>query len=121
MQKVSRLVTENQAEQFRQVGIKMPPPSTPEIETESRCLFLRRSSVGPSNPVSLKTDGSFPDMVIGKQIQAARGAFVDAFVRYGSGADRLRPVTQTKWWNTFSWVMIVVGLVGWAVFIFWPY
>ena len=75
----------------------------------------------PANPVSLETSESIHNMVIGKRMQAARGAFVDAFVRYGSGADRLRPFTQTKWWNAFSWVMIVVGIVGWAIFIFWPY
>jgi hypothetical protein len=60
-------------------------------------------------------------MGIGNWMQSARGAFVNAFVRYGSGADKLRPLTQTKWWDTASWVLIVVGLVGWAIFIFWPY
>jgi hypothetical protein len=53
--------------------------------------------------------------------QSARGFVVDAFVRYGAGADYLRPITKTKWWNTTSWILIAVGLVGWAVFIFWPY
>jgi hypothetical protein len=60
-------------------------------------------------------------MAISNWMQAARGTFVQMFVRYGSGSERLRPITQTKWWNTFSWVLIIVGLVGWAIFIFWPY
>jgi hypothetical protein len=60
-------------------------------------------------------------MNINSLLQSARGVFVSAFVRYGSGADHLRPITQTKWWNTASWILIAVGLVGWAVFIFWPY
>lgn len=53
--------------------------------------------------------------------QSARGSVGDFFVRYGAGADHLRPITQSKWWNAFSWTMIVVGLIGWAIFIFWPY
>jgi hypothetical protein len=60
-------------------------------------------------------------MTITNWVQSARGAFVHVFVRYGSAADHWRPITQTKWWNTASWVLIVVGIVGWAVFIFWPY
>lgn len=60
-------------------------------------------------------------MAIGNWMQTARGAFVHVFIRYGSGSERLQNITKTKWWSTFSWVMIVVGLVGWAVFIFWPY
>jgi hypothetical protein len=60
-------------------------------------------------------------MNISHFVQSARGAFVQAFVRYGSGADHLRPLTKTKWWGTASWILIVVGIVGWAVFIFWPY
>jgi hypothetical protein len=54
-------------------------------------------------------------------MQSARGVFVSTFVRYGSGAELLKPLTRTKWWNTASWILIVVGLVGWAIFIFWPY
>jgi uncharacterized membrane protein len=60
-------------------------------------------------------------MTIDHFVQSARSAFVHTFVRYGSGADHLRAITQTKWWNTASWVLIVVGIVGWAAFIFWPY
>jgi hypothetical protein len=53
--------------------------------------------------------------------QSARGAFTHVFVRYGSGTDLLRPLTKTKWWNTFCWILIALGTVGWALFIFWPY
>jgi len=54
-------------------------------------------------------------------LQSARGIFVNGLIRYGAGADRLRPIMQTSWWNAASWVLIVVGLIGWAIFIFWPY
>jgi hypothetical protein len=54
-------------------------------------------------------------------LQSARRAFVHAFVRYGAGADYLQAITKTKWWGTISWILIVVGVIGWAIFIFWPY
>jgi hypothetical protein len=63
----------------------------------------------------------FANMTRTNWLQSARGAWTHVFVRYGSGAEWLRPITQTKWWNTASWVLIVMGLIGWAVFIFWPY
>jgi len=60
-------------------------------------------------------------MKFNRWFQSARETFVNGFIRYGSGAERLRPITQTGWWNAASWVLIVVGLIGWAIFIFWPY
>jgi len=60
-------------------------------------------------------------LTIGGFIQSARGFFVDIFVRYGAGAQHVRTLTSKKWWNTVSWCLIVLGLIGWAVFIFWPY
>jgi len=58
-------------------------------------------------------------MNISSLVHSARGAFVNVFVRYGSGAEHFRPITQTKWWNTVSWILIAVGIVGWALFLFW--
>jgi hypothetical protein len=57
----------------------------------------------------------------GAFISSARRTFVHVFVRYGSGAEFLRGLTRKKWWGTASWILIVVGLIGWAIFIFWPY
>jgi len=54
-------------------------------------------------------------------VQGAREVFVNVFVRYGSGAERWRPLTETKWWNAACWTLIVVGIIGWVVFLFWPY
>jgi hypothetical protein len=54
-------------------------------------------------------------------LRSARDVFTHVFVRYGAGTDYLLPLTKTKWWNIASWIMIVVGIIGWAVFIFWTY
>jgi hypothetical protein len=60
-------------------------------------------------------------MKVNHFFRSARGVCTHVFVRYGSGAEYLRPITQTKWWNAACWILIVVGMLGWAVFIFWPY
>lgn len=60
-------------------------------------------------------------MTLQHLFQSVRGVCSDVFVRYGSGAEYLRPLTKTKWFNTASWILIAVELIGWAVFIFWPY
>jgi hypothetical protein len=58
-------------------------------------------------------------MIFRGLVQSVRAFFVRSFVQYGAGADLLRPLTKTKWWSTASWVLIFVGVIGWAVFIFW--
>jgi hypothetical protein len=54
-------------------------------------------------------------------VKSAREIFVDVFVRYGAGADYVRELSKARWFNSACWVLIVVGVIGWALFLFWPY
>jgi hypothetical protein len=54
-------------------------------------------------------------------VKSAREIFVDVFVRYGAGADHWREISKARWFNGACWVLIVLGVIGWAVFLFWPY
>jgi hypothetical protein len=51
----------------------------------------------------------------------AHEIWIELFVRYGAGAEHFAPITVTKWWNAALWCLIVLGVIGWAVFLFWPY
>jgi hypothetical protein len=44
--------------------------------------------------------------------------FLNLFVRYGAGAQVFTPLTKVKWWNAFAWISIVLGIAGWALFLY---
>jgi hypothetical protein len=54
-------------------------------------------------------------------VRRAREIFLDVFVRYGAGAGHWREISKARWFNGACWVLIVVGVIGWALFLFWPY
>jgi hypothetical protein len=39
-------------------------------------------------------------------------------VRYGAGISLLTPITKWKYWNVFAWLAIVLGIIGWVVFLY---
>jgi hypothetical protein len=41
------------------------------------------------------------------------------FVRYGAGADYLKALTARKAWNWIAWALIILGVVGWIMFLSW--
>jgi hypothetical protein len=45
--------------------------------------------------------------------------FHDFFVTYGAGSAYLERFTRSKAWNLISWVLIVIGVLGWVAFLFW--
>jgi len=36
-------------------------------------------------------------------------------LHYGAGAEIFAPLTRSRFWNTFCWTMIVLGVLGWVV------
>jgi hypothetical protein len=44
--------------------------------------------------------------------------FEHLFLRFGAGAHHLEPLTKSKYWNTFCWTVITLGIIGWIV-LFW--
>ncbi len=44
--------------------------------------------------------------------------FEHLFLRFGAGAHLLEPLTRAKYWNTFCWIIIALGIAGWIV-LFW--
>jgi hypothetical protein len=44
--------------------------------------------------------------------------FHNLFIRYGAGLNLLVPLTKVKWWNAFAWTSIVLGVAGWALFLY---
>jgi hypothetical protein len=57
----------------------------------------------------------------GATVKNAREIFVHVFVRYGAGSNHWRELSTAPWFNAACWTLIVVGIIGWAVFLFWPY
>ena len=54
-----------------------------------------------------------------KEFEKARPAwFEHLFLRFGAGAHLLEPLTKAKYWNTFCWTLIAVGIIGWII-LFW--
>jgi hypothetical protein len=41
--------------------------------------------------------------------------FEHFFVHYGAGAQIFAPLIRARFWNTFCWIMIALGIVGWIV------
>ncbi len=41
--------------------------------------------------------------------------FEHCFLHYGAGAEIFAPLTRSRLWNTFCWTMIVLGVLGWVV------
>ena len=41
--------------------------------------------------------------------------FEHFFLRYGAGAELFAPLTRSRHWNTFCWTLIVLGILGWIV------
>ena len=41
--------------------------------------------------------------------------FEHFFVHYGAGAQIFAPLIRARFWNTFCWIMIAVGILGWIV------
>jgi hypothetical protein len=54
----------------------------------------------------------------GIKTKAGLSPFHNLFVRYGAGFELLAPLTKVKWWNAFAWTSIVLGIAGWAVFLY---
>jgi hypothetical protein len=50
--------------------------------------------------------------------KAGSSLFHNLFVRYGAGFELLVPLTKGKWWNAVAWTSIVLGIAGWAVFLY---
>jgi hypothetical protein len=44
--------------------------------------------------------------------------FEHFFLRFGAGAHLLEPLTKTRYWNTFCWTVIALGVFGWVI-LFW--
>jgi hypothetical protein len=40
------------------------------------------------------------------------------FLQYGAGAHLFVPLTRWRHWNHLSWVIIIVGILGW-IFALW--
>ena len=41
-----------------------------------------------------------------------------AFLQYGAGARFFKPVTTSRLWNRFCWLLIIMGICGWLL-AFW--
>ena len=39
--------------------------------------------------------------------------FEHLFLHYGAGAEIFAPLTRSRYWNTFCWTLIVLGILGW--------
>jgi len=39
------------------------------------------------------------------------------FLRYGAGSGVFKPIIGSRWFNVASWVLIVLGVIGWAFFV----
>jgi hypothetical protein len=50
--------------------------------------------------------------------EQGRSRFRNLFVRYGTGLHLLMPLTKGAWWNAFAWTSIVLGVIGWAIFLY---
>jgi hypothetical protein len=41
--------------------------------------------------------------------------FETIFLRYGAGSPLFHPLTRNKFWNLICWTLIVVGVIGWIL------
>jgi hypothetical protein len=39
------------------------------------------------------------------------------FLRHGAGSDVFKPIIESRWFNVVSWILIVLGVIGWMFFV----
>jgi hypothetical protein len=79
------------------VNLKVPN----ERMNRRGALVIQRDSVcGTEMTDDPKTRGSF---------------FETVFLRYGAGSHVFHPLTRNKFWNAICWTLIVLGVIGWIL------
>jgi hypothetical protein len=47
--------------------------------------------------------------------RSLKSLFQHFFCEYGAGSHLLAPLTRWRYWNRFCWAIIVAGIIGWIV------
>lgn len=56
---------------------------------------------------------------LGDTTKALRSLFSHLFLRYGAGAEWFKPVTGWRLFNRVSWIAIILGIIGWGIFVWY--